>query len=81
MPIRGGTDARSPVLFAIDEVNALFSKSVYRSPEYELLEAYHLSTPRLALDYLSGRKAFVSGRRRSKRLCFDGQSLTCRPEE
>ncbi|KAK1921388.1 mitochondrial ribosomal death-associated protein 3-domain-containing protein [Papiliotrema laurentii] len=52
---------QSPVLFAIDEVNALFSKSVYRSPEYELLEAYHLSTPRLALDYLSGRKAFARG--------------------
>lgn len=50
---------RYPVLFAIDEVHSLFSVSTYRSPSYELIEPYHLSTPRLALDYLTGIKTFV----------------------
>lgn len=52
---------RFPVLFAIDEVHSLFSVSTYRSPSYELIEPYHLSTPRLALDYLTGIKTFARG--------------------
>ena len=50
---------RFPVLFAIDEAQALFQQTTYRSPDYSPLEAYSLSAPLLALDYLSGRKAFV----------------------
>jgi len=56
-----GSDDRFPVLFAIDEVHALFTMSEYRSPNYELIQSYHLSTPRLALDYLTGRKTFARG--------------------
>lgn len=49
------------MLFAIDEVHALFTMSEYRTPTYELIQSYHLSTPRLALDYLTGRKTFARG--------------------
>lgn len=48
------------VLLAVDEVQALFMTSEYRSPDFTLLESYALSLPRLLLDYISGRKAFVS---------------------
>ena len=34
--------------------------SEYRTPDYTLLESYALSLPRLLLDYISGRKTFVS---------------------
>ena len=51
---------RYPVLLAVDEAQALFSRSEYHSPQFDALEAYHLSTPLLVLDYLTGRKAFVS---------------------
>ena len=49
-----------PVLVAIDEVQALFSTSGLRTPDYRILESYDLSTPRLFLDYLTGKKTFVS---------------------
>jgi len=49
-----------PVLLAIDEIQALFCKSEVRTPDYKILESYHLSTPKLALDFLTGKKSFVS---------------------
>ncbi|KAJ9117163.1 hypothetical protein QFC20_000306 [Naganishia adeliensis] len=49
------------VLLAVDEVQALFMTSEYRSPDFTLLESYALSLPRLLLDYISGRKAFARG--------------------
>jgi small subunit ribosomal protein S29 len=49
-----------PVLLAIDEVQALFSRSEVRTPDYKVLESYHLSTPKLALDFITGKKSFVS---------------------
>lgn len=54
-----GKQTSIPVLWAIDEVQALFTTSDVRTPDYSVLESYHLSTPRLALDYLTGTKAFV----------------------
>lgn len=48
-----------PVLIAIDEVQALFSTSGVRTPDYKILESYHLSTPNLFLNYLTGKKSFV----------------------
>lgn len=51
---------RVNVLLAVDEVQALFMTSEYRTPDYTLLESYALSVPRLLLDYISGRKALVS---------------------
>ncbi|KAK4686765.1 small subunit ribosomal protein S29, partial [Tremellales sp. Uapishka_1] len=50
-----------PVLVAIDGVDALFRKSAYRSTDYSLLEPYHLSVPRLMLEYLSAEKSFSRG--------------------
>lgn len=48
-----------PVFLAIDEVQALFSRSEVRTPDYKVLESYHLSTPKMALDYVTGKKSFV----------------------
>jgi small subunit ribosomal protein S29 len=48
-----------PVLMAIDEAQALFSTSGVRTPDYKILESYHLSTPKLTLDYITGKKSFV----------------------
>jgi len=48
-----------PVLVAVDEVQALFSTSGVRTPDFRVLESYHLSTPNLFLDYLTGKKSFV----------------------
>ncbi|WWC57585.1 mitochondrial 37S ribosomal protein mS29 [Kwoniella dejecticola CBS 10117] len=50
-----------PVLWAIDETQTLFTTSQYRTPEYQPIEPYHLSTPRLALDFISGRRSFAKG--------------------
>jgi small subunit ribosomal protein S29 len=48
-----------PVLVAVDEVQALFSTSGVRTPDFRVLESYDLSTPNLFLDYLTGKKSFV----------------------
>jgi len=57
--IRSLITYRYPVLFALDEAQALFQQTTYRSPNYTILESYSLSGPLLALEYLSGRKSFV----------------------
>lgn len=36
-------------------------RSSYRTPQFDLLESYALSLPRLLLDYVSGRKSFDHG--------------------
>ncbi|KAF7982520.1 hypothetical protein HWV62_28132 [Athelia sp. TMB] len=50
-----------PVLVAIDDFQALYGKTTYRDPQFEPIKAYHLSTPRLLLDYASGKKTFARG--------------------
>ncbi|WWC67298.1 mitochondrial 37S ribosomal protein mS29 [Kwoniella pini CBS 10737] len=50
-----------PVIWAIDEAQTLFTTSQYRTQEYTPIEPYHLSTPRLALDFVSGRRSFAKG--------------------
>lgn len=55
------TQTSTPVLLAVDEAQALFMRSNYRSPQFDLLESYALSLPRLLLDYVSGRKSFDRG--------------------
>jgi len=52
-------ECERPVLVAVDEVQALFSTSGVRTPDFRILESYHLSTPNLFLDYLTGKKSFV----------------------
>lgn len=51
---------RVSVLLAVDDLQALFRTSLYRNAEFEHVEAYHLSLPRLVLDFASGKKSFVS---------------------
>lgn len=50
---------RTPVLWAIDDVQSLFQTSQYRKPDYTFIESYHLSTPSLALSFLTGASGFV----------------------
>ncbi|KAF7973891.1 hypothetical protein HWV62_14026 [Athelia sp. TMB] len=50
-----------PVLVAVDDFQALYGKTTYRDPQFEPIKAYHLSTPRLLLDYASGKKTFARG--------------------
>ncbi|KAI0825732.1 mitochondrial ribosomal death-associated protein 3-domain-containing protein [Irpex lacteus] len=50
-----------PVLLAIDDFQSLYSQSKYRDARFNTLKAYHLSLPRLLLDFASGRQQFQSG--------------------
>ncbi|UOH79480.1 hypothetical protein LQV05_000485 [Cryptococcus neoformans] len=50
-----------PVLWAMDEAQSLFNTSKYRAADYTPIEPYHLSTPRLALDFIAGRRSFSRG--------------------
>ncbi|WVQ82875.1 hypothetical protein IAT38_005011 [Cryptococcus sp. DSM 104549] len=50
-----------PVLWAIDEAQALFAPTMYRAPDFTPLEPYHLSTTRMALDFIAGRRTFARG--------------------
>lgn len=49
-----------PVFLALDVAQAYFTQSDYLTPEGHRLEPYHLSVPRTLLEYISGRKQFVS---------------------
>ena len=48
-----------PVLFAVDEMQALFSTSWYKDPYFKPIEAHHLSIPRILADFASGKQPFV----------------------
>ncbi|TCD69100.1 37S ribosomal protein S23 mitochondrial [Steccherinum ochraceum] len=51
-----------PVMLAIDDFQSLFCHStLYRNPKYESIKPYHLSLPRLLLDYASKDKSFKRG--------------------
>ncbi|KAI0045817.1 hypothetical protein FA95DRAFT_1560786 [Auriscalpium vulgare] len=56
-----GRQQKYPVLLAIDDFQALFSKSTYRDPHFAHIKAWHLSMPRLLLQYASGQKTFARG--------------------
>jgi small subunit ribosomal protein S29 len=56
-----GQQKKHPVLLAVDEFQALYSRTMYRDPKYNLLHPYHLSMPRLILEYTSGMKSFARG--------------------
>lgn len=55
------TQTKHPVLLAVDEFQALFRRSAYRDPQFAPIRPYHLSIPRLILDFASGRRAFAKG--------------------
>ncbi|KAH7094048.1 mitochondrial ribosomal death-associated protein 3-domain-containing protein, partial [Auriculariales sp. MPI-PUGE-AT-0066] len=56
-----GQQNKMPVLFAVDELQALFSTSLYRDPLFNPIEACHLSIPRILLEFASGRQEFHKG--------------------
>ncbi|KAG1804613.1 mitochondrial ribosomal death-associated protein 3-domain-containing protein [Suillus variegatus] len=50
-----------PVLLAVDDFQALYCKSHYRDQHFSAIKSYHLSMPRLLLEYASGQKSFARG--------------------
>ncbi|VDC06087.1 unnamed protein product [Peniophora sp. CBMAI 1063] len=56
-----GKQTKYPFLLAVDDFQALFSKSAYKSPHFETIKSWHLSMPRLLLDYFSGKRTFARG--------------------
>ena len=50
---------RHPVLLAVDEFQTLYGKTAYRDPHFVPIHSYHLSVPRLIMEYASGRRTFV----------------------
>jgi len=50
-----------PVLLAVDGFQALYCRSLYRNQHFQRIHSYHLSVPRLLLEYASGKRAFKRG--------------------
>ncbi|KAJ3506132.1 hypothetical protein NLJ89_g7035 [Agrocybe chaxingu] len=50
-----------PVLLAVDEFQALYGKTAYRDPHFSHIHSYHLSMPRLIMEYACGKRQFNSG--------------------
>ena len=50
---------RTPVLFAVDDFQALYCKTEYRDPHFAPIKSFHLSMPRLIMDFASGKRSFV----------------------
>ena len=43
----------------MDDFQALYHKTKYRDPHFIPMKSYHLSTPRLIMEYASGKRLFV----------------------
>ncbi|KAG8874602.1 37S ribosomal protein S23 mitochondrial [Tulasnella sp. 331] len=56
-----GEQTQYPVLIAVDDIQALYNTSHYRDPQFKLLNSYHLSMPRLILEYASGQRKLSRG--------------------
>ncbi|KAG8896630.1 37S ribosomal protein S23 mitochondrial, partial [Tulasnella sp. 417] len=56
-----GKQTTYPVLLAVDDFQALYNKSVYRDPQFKPVSSYHLSMPRLILEYASGKRQLARG--------------------
>ena len=49
-----------PVLLALDDFQALYTRTTkYRDPKFESIKPYHLSVPRLFLEFASAKRTFV----------------------
>lgn len=55
------TQTKSPVLFAVDDFQALYCQTAYRDPHFVPIRPYHLSVPRMIMDYASGKRSFAKG--------------------
>jgi len=53
--------SRYPVLLAVDDLQAMYRPSLYRDPQMRSIMPYHLSLPRLILEFASGKKSFPLG--------------------
>jgi small subunit ribosomal protein S29 len=51
---------RFPFLLAVDDFQALYCKSQYKTPQYVPINGYHLSLPRLLLEFAAGVRKIVS---------------------
>ncbi|KAG6887040.1 hypothetical protein C0992_001077 [Termitomyces sp. T32_za158] len=52
---------KNPVLFAVDDFQALYCRTAYRDPHFVPIRPYHLSVPRIIMEYASGKKSFAKG--------------------
>ncbi|TFK66662.1 hypothetical protein BDN72DRAFT_132569 [Pluteus cervinus] len=50
-----------PVLLAVDDFQSLFAQTAYRDPHFQRIRPYHLSLPRLILEFASGKRSFARG--------------------
>ncbi|KAF8961983.1 mitochondrial ribosomal death-associated protein 3-domain-containing protein [Flammula alnicola] len=50
-----------PVLLAVDEFQTLYGKTEYRDPHFVPIHSYHLSLPRMIMEYASGKRSFQKG--------------------
>ncbi|KAI0255685.1 mitochondrial ribosomal death-associated protein 3-domain-containing protein [Lactifluus subvellereus] len=46
-----GKQTKIPVLLAIDDFQAFFTRTAYKTPQFQTIHAWHLSMPRLILEY------------------------------
>ncbi|KAN0060087.1 hypothetical protein ACQY0O_008060 [Thecaphora frezii] len=61
--------AEVPVLVAVDDAQALFRTSLYRDPDYKLLESYELGVARALLALLEGKAKGFEAAQRTVFLC------------
>ncbi|KAK7455168.1 hypothetical protein VKT23_011039 [Stygiomarasmius scandens] len=53
---------KSPVLLAIDDLQAIYrERTMYRDPHFAHIRPYHLSIPRMFLEFASGKRTFGQG--------------------
>ncbi|KAF8194975.1 mitochondrial ribosomal death-associated protein 3-domain-containing protein [Pholiota molesta] len=50
-----------PVLLAIDDMQTLYCRTAYRDPHFVPIQSYHLSVPRMLLEFASGKRSFQKG--------------------
>ncbi|KAG8826206.1 37S ribosomal protein S23 mitochondrial [Serendipita sp. 400] len=55
------TQTTYPFLLAVDDFQALYGQSQYKTPQYLPIDTYHLSVPRLLLEYACGSRPIYNG--------------------
>ncbi|KAG6860519.1 hypothetical protein C0995_010299 [Termitomyces sp. Mi166 len=55
------TQTKYPVLFAVDDFQALYCRTAYRDPHFIPIRPFHLSLPRMIMEYASGKRSFANG--------------------
>ncbi|PFH53262.1 hypothetical protein AMATHDRAFT_137940, partial [Amanita thiersii Skay4041] len=52
---------KHPVLLAVDDFQAFYGQTAYRDPFFSRIRPYHLSMPRLILEFAAGKRSFARG--------------------